>query len=434
MSAGDEGIQEMNIVGKFLKLFDKLGGCNENEQKQKIEEMNGLIDEMSKGEFETISKTEMFDKIAEMIEEQKLSLSNALLLLKHMGYFKVLKGSCKCGFDGSSLKKIFEKIILEENNKKGGKNEKLWANICGCYVLLSCKPSPGFFCICKPFLLNAASVKEESEEVLKEVEMALLALSCTGFWQNFEKDLNLNEIKDIIKYHQIHRNLTPLAHQSAWKYMICRLNFENSLEGIMVNELHFAKEAAKELEELSKSVDWKRKDDKKEKETKEVLVIERWFGAIYDYFFSCTLRNEELAKLIASLVQMIRASRDNHKDICNGCLDSLRCAAENRNVEIDDLLKGGAVDAVLEEISQQSLNYWTYCCPEFFLKLSKRLQEEKKDEMEETKRKELKRKIYDKIEEEGFDDYIIGLEHFLFVEHFSLYYPGEKWERDFILL
>ncbi|KAH7827005.1 uncharacterized protein MONOS_17350 [Monocercomonoides exilis] len=108
-------------------------------------------------------------------------------------------------------------------------------------------------------LLKIALNKQEDEETQKEVELALLALNNTGLIKN-DKELHLNKITEIIKYHQEHHNLTQLAYQSAWRLLVNRLWVDNCLEEVIVNELHFVREAARELEELSKCVDWTRKD------------------------------------------------------------------------------------------------------------------------------------------------------------------------------
>ncbi|KAH7815520.1 uncharacterized protein MONOS_7425 [Monocercomonoides exilis] len=136
-----------------------------------------------------------------------------------------------------------------------------------------------------------------------------------------------------------------------------RLFNDDGLKVTIANELHLAREAAREMEELTKCVNWKKKEEEMSKEEANgVQVIRRWIQTLNHFFEYSRLWNEKLAGLIGSLVQMIRASRDNHKDICNGCLDSLRRAAKNRNVRVEDLLKGGAIDVILEEFQQPTLN------------------------------------------------------------------------------
>ncbi|KAH7818834.1 uncharacterized protein MONOS_13660 [Monocercomonoides exilis] len=418
MSLSDDDISEDETLTtarteQFSKLFCELEDCREDEQMQKIKEMNGLIDEMDEEEFESIFTIELFDTIYRMIEEKTLSWRNATLLLKHVGCCKVLKKIELFSFDDSLLSERMKEMIIDENEKKKEeKNEKHLIDLCECYLLLNRWPSSEMDSIYVPCLLKVALKKDETEEAQKEVEMALLALSNIGNWE-IEQELYLNEITEIIRYHQEHHNLTRLAYQSAWQFLIKRFYWDKSLEEVIVNELHFSKEAARELEDLSKSVDWKRKEEEKgEREAKNVLVIERWFDVIYEFLYSNTLWNEELAGLINCIVQVLRASRGNHKDIRNGCLDSLRCASEKRDMEIDDMLKSGAVDAVLEEMNQSTLGddiLWN--CLIFFLNISERLNEKKDDEKEASKRKLIKRKMFEKMEEEGFEDSVFRLCH-----------------------
>ncbi|KAH7826338.1 uncharacterized protein MONOS_13600 [Monocercomonoides exilis] len=80
--------KEMSITERFTALFNGLEECDEDEQMQKIEEMNGLIDEMNGEEMRFAFTTELFSKILKMIEAKKLSWGNAILLLKQVGYCK----------------------------------------------------------------------------------------------------------------------------------------------------------------------------------------------------------------------------------------------------------------------------------------------------------------------------------------------------------
>ncbi|KAH7818976.1 uncharacterized protein MONOS_4397 [Monocercomonoides exilis] len=402
--------KEMSVTEKFTALFDGFGECDEEEQVQKIEEMNGLIEEMDEGEFITVFTKDLFNKIYQMIEEKTLSWGNAILLLKNAGSCKELKSFFCNSFDDSSLSKKMPSMIIDENEKiKDEMNEKFLVDLCECYLLLEDSTLLRLPYACLTCLLKAASKKEENEETQKEVEIALFASSCIYKFAKVPKELYLNEMTEIIRYHQEHHNLTRLSYQSAWQFLINRFYKDKSLEEVVVNKLHFAREARREIEELARCIDWKRKEERG-KEAKEVIVIWRWIYAIDNYLAWYTLWNEELAKLIAYLVQMIRASRDNHKDICNGCLDSLRCAVEKRNVEIDDLLKSGAIGAVLEEMKQSTLDdFILWNCLDFFLKYSKRLKEKEDDEKEEAKRKAIKREILEKMEEEGYEDIIASL-------------------------
>ncbi|KAH7822670.1 uncharacterized protein MONOS_17635 [Monocercomonoides exilis] len=162
---------------------------------------------------------------------------------------------------------MFERLIVEEKKKKEEKNEKLLANLCECRLIL-CHGyvSDVFISICVPCFVKVALSKEESEKTRKEVEMALLALSCIKGENHIEKGSYLKGMIEIIKYHQENHNLTHLAYQSAWKFLIDRFQNDLTLKKVIMNELHFVREATRELEELSKSVNCNRKG-KEENET-----------------------------------------------------------------------------------------------------------------------------------------------------------------------
>ncbi|KAH7822461.1 uncharacterized protein MONOS_18637 [Monocercomonoides exilis] len=405
----NDDIQEPSLEDKISNLFSELDIYKDEEQKQKIEELNEIIEGMNKEMFDSVFKTELYDKMNKMIEEKKMSMENAILLLKHIGYSNVLKNMWNSCFHLSSLGKKLKNMAEEEEKKeKEKRNEKLLIDFCECYILLSILVNSELILICVPCLLKAALKKEESEETQKEVEMALLALSNIGQFKEIEQKQYLKEIKEIIQYHQKHNNHIRLAYQSAWQFFIDRFYSDKSLERVIVNELHFAREAARELEELTKCLNWKNKfEEMSKEEANEVLVIRRWIQTLEIFFSSCQLWNEELVELFRSIVRVFRAAKDNHREICYWCIFSLRSAAENRNVEIDDLLKSGAIDAFLEEMHRRTLNEgMVYECLQFFTNVSNRLKEKKDNEMEEVKRKATKMEIFEKLEEEGYEDTI----------------------------
>eukprot|EP00770_Monocercomonoides_exilis_P010562 MONOS_10509.1-p1 / transcript=MONOS_10509.1 / gene=MONOS_10509 / organism=Monocercomonoides_exilis_PA203 / gene_product=unspecified product / transcript_product=unspecified product / location=Mono_scaffold00480:47168-48067(+) / protein_length=249 / sequence_SO=supercontig / SO=protein_coding / is_pseudo=false len=213
--------------------------------------MNEIVDGMNEEEFQTVFTEEQFNKILQMIEEKTLSLENAILLLKRIGYCKVLLDWRIYGFNSSLLRGRFEKMIDDEEEKNEEKNESLLIDLCECYLFLNYRFSSELISMCVPCLLKVALKKEENEVSQKEVEMALLALSNIECFF-MEQKLYLNEIKEIIQYHQEYHNLTRLAYQTAWRFLVSRLWADNSLEEAIVIELRFAREAIKELEELSK--------------------------------------------------------------------------------------------------------------------------------------------------------------------------------------
>ncbi|KAH7817362.1 uncharacterized protein MONOS_18141 [Monocercomonoides exilis] len=109
----------------------------EDDQKQRIKEMNGIMDNMNEDEFKSVFTKELFDSMYKMIEDEKLSMDNAILLLKRVGYCKVLKEACCLGFEESSLDQRFKKMIVVEYEKKEEKDEKLFVDLCECYLMLN---------------------------------------------------------------------------------------------------------------------------------------------------------------------------------------------------------------------------------------------------------------------------------------------------------
>ncbi|KAH7823808.1 uncharacterized protein MONOS_8629 [Monocercomonoides exilis] len=349
-----------------------------------------------------------------MIEEKKIAMENAIILLKRVGHCKMLKNIWDLEFVYSLLNERFEKMIIEGGKKDEGKNEKLVTDLCECYLSLGFFFSPEMFSVCVPCIIKVALKKEENEEAQKEVEIALIALSNVGFYK-IEQKLYLNEIKEIIKYHQEHRNLTRLAYQSAWQFLIKRWVKDKGMKEVIVNELHFTREARREIEELKRNVDWKRKEEEKRgKKVKKVLVIERWLNAINDFLSECTLWNEEFIGLLSSIAQVYRAAKGNNEVISNKCIHSLRTASDYGVVEVDVMLKEGVVDLFSEEMKRSTLEHFTvWNCLHFFLTISERLKEEEKDETDETKRNATKMEIFEKMEEEGYEDVIISFHKML---------------------
>ncbi|KAH7819116.1 uncharacterized protein MONOS_13695 [Monocercomonoides exilis] len=78
-------IIELSFTEKFTELFSELEDCSEEELKQKIVEMNEMMELMDKEEFKSVFTIELFDKMHKMIEEEKISLENSIVLLKCVG-------------------------------------------------------------------------------------------------------------------------------------------------------------------------------------------------------------------------------------------------------------------------------------------------------------------------------------------------------------
>eukprot|EP00770_Monocercomonoides_exilis_P004898 MONOS_4874.1-p1 / transcript=MONOS_4874.1 / gene=MONOS_4874 / organism=Monocercomonoides_exilis_PA203 / gene_product=unspecified product / transcript_product=unspecified product / location=Mono_scaffold00136:26190-27506(-) / protein_length=368 / sequence_SO=supercontig / SO=protein_coding / is_pseudo=false len=332
------------LTEMFVRLLGELKDSNKNEQKQIIEEVNGILDEMERKELESVLSDELSNKIHKMIKEKKLSMENAILLLKHIGYLKTLKRINIYDFEKISLGERIDKMNAEEEEKKEEKNKKLLADLCECYLLLTYRPSYEFISAsCILCILKVASRKDETEEVQKDVEIALLALRYISQYFKVPEELYLNEIREIIKYHQKHHNLTSLAYQSAWQFLVNRMVYDNSPVEVIANELHFAREAISELEELTKCIDWKKNGDQM-KEMEEENLLEKWITTLNIYFRGCEIRKKEHVVLIESIIQMLRAAKDYCSGISEKCIELLITVSYNTSVEIEDLLKCGAVE------------------------------------------------------------------------------------------
>ncbi|KAH7825660.1 uncharacterized protein MONOS_4864 [Monocercomonoides exilis] len=418
-------MQTTSRTERFNELFYQLEHCDEDEQRKKIGEINEIFDGMEEEEFESFFTKEMFNRIDEMIEENKLTIENAILLLKCIGHCNSLKKECNLNFEESLLSERFEKMTFEEDYKnEKEKNENLLVGLCECLILLvKGFISEDLIATCVPHLLKVPLKKEESEETRKEVEMAFLALSCIDKFTDVEQELYLNEIKEIIEYHQEHHNLSRLAYQCAWEFLIFRLWVDYNLSGNAANELHLVREARRELDELTRNVDWRRKGDEMSRgEKKRAKIIIRWIQTLDSNFYLCSLLNEEYVGLFSSIVQVFRAAKENFREICCKSIDALRKAARNRTVKVEGLLKGGVIDIVLDEIYKQTMDDETaYNCLIFFMEVSLKLKIKTDDEMKEVKRKATKRKVFEKLEEEGYEDTITTF-HKIFDYLYRKYY------------
>ncbi|KAH7824569.1 uncharacterized protein MONOS_5310 [Monocercomonoides exilis] len=369
---------------------------------------------MGKEEIESAFTKELFDKMQKMIEEKKMSMENVIVLLKRMGYCKTLKKIWIHSFEKSFLNKRFEKMIVEEEKKKDEeKHEILLVDLCECYLLLSKGIPDELLSICMSCLLKVATKNEKNDEVLEEVEVALLALSCINMFCNVPKELYLSELKEIIKHHQEHHNLTRLAYQCIWEFLINRLIKDENLEDVALNELHFVREARRELKDLTGSADWKGKEEGEKggrKEAKEVLVIKRWLLTLICFLYLYKLLSEELTGLFGGVVSVFRAAKDNCVDVSSWCTTSLRRIADIRAIDVDVSLKKGIVDLFSGEMKQSSLNDEIIKDGLFFFfKISGRLKEKTDNEAEKMKRKATKMEMFEKMEEEGFEDSIVSL-------------------------
>ncbi|KAH7823333.1 uncharacterized protein MONOS_17597 [Monocercomonoides exilis] len=417
MSVYYNGTREITLADIFIKILDELACYSESEQEQKILEMNGLMEKMDKEEFKSVFTEELFNIINKMIEEEKLSMENACLLLKCIGYWNTLKGEWIYDFKHSLLCSRFMKMIIDENEKTEGKDEKLLVDLCEIYVSLSYYFQYELLSICVPCLLKVAFEREKCKETQKEVEMALLALSGIYKLNEFGEGLYFNEVKEIIKFHQEFHNLTHLAYYSAWKFLIYRFHRQEDLYDTVVYELHFVREAGRELEELVKCVDWKKKEEeKREKEMKYITTIYRWLSTIRRFFSDYVLKEENCFALIACLTRLCRSARENFIYISSLAFKVIKKIADTRQslISVNILVKGGAIDFALEEIQQPTLDTELADeCYAFFKKVFRKLREKKYCDIDKAMNKAMRKIIIEKLEEEGFDDIFKSSFHFL---------------------
>eukprot|EP00770_Monocercomonoides_exilis_P006837 MONOS_6800.1-p1 / transcript=MONOS_6800.1 / gene=MONOS_6800 / organism=Monocercomonoides_exilis_PA203 / gene_product=unspecified product / transcript_product=unspecified product / location=Mono_scaffold00221:55407-56134(-) / protein_length=219 / sequence_SO=supercontig / SO=protein_coding / is_pseudo=false len=216
-----------------------------------------------------------------------------------------------------------------------------------------------------------------------------MALCNVGILVEVEKDFHQKEITEIIEYHQEHRNLTHLAYQLAWSFLIDRFFRDESLEALISDKLHFTREATQELEEMSKRVDWKAKGKTEEnKRMKEVNIMLKWICTINVFFVSFQMWKEEYFGLIDYFISLCRSSRAYEQRISGKCMVLFRRAIELNDVSVYDLLKRGVFKQISEEIYLKTMNDTTArMCLESFFDLSKRLKGIMTNEVDEMKKK-----------------------------------------------
>ncbi|KAH7824941.1 uncharacterized protein MONOS_18610 [Monocercomonoides exilis] len=399
--------------------------------------MNELIEEMDEEELEAAISINTFNEIEKMIEEKKLLIEDAILSLKYAEYNKTLKGVCSSNFAYSSFRIRFEKMILAEESKKV-KNERLMIDLCECYLFL-CEGlysiPEKLLAVCVPCLLNVALQKEENEETQKEVEIALLALFNISE-SNYLKNIQfLLQIIEIIKHHLLHRNLTHLARQSVWKFLIDRSYKDRGLASVFLTELHFMREAIGEMEDLARRVDWRGKG-KKGKDIKDVWILKRWISTLYTFLYCHSSQKEESIGFCQCIVNICREAKDNQKEIFGLCIELIEGMIKTGKVTSSIMLESGAIDIVFEEIRQQAFEHGKIVsCLGFFASLSHNLIIKATNEQSEDEWKKIKRKIFDKLEEEGFEDIITSFQEILmYLERFYFNALYTNFEEYFISL
>lgn len=75
-----------------------------------------------------------------------------------------------------------------------------------------------------------------------------------------------------------------------------------------MSEIHFGKEAIKELDELKDFIDWKKKENELGK-LKEIKSIMRWLEIIQFYILYPLFEKEEFARSAIRIADLCRAAR-----------------------------------------------------------------------------------------------------------------------------
>ncbi|KAH7823466.1 uncharacterized protein MONOS_17606 [Monocercomonoides exilis] len=398
--------------------------------------MNKLFEEMDCKEIHSEITSAVSFEISKMINEQKISLESAVSLLKQIGYRNLLKNIYIEKFASSLVNPVLTTMILNEIKRKEANNEKLLVDLCECYLGLQHYYfiEENVLSTCISCLLKEALNKDESMKTQKEVEMALLSLSGIDASTKIKRKHYFEEITEIIEYHQEHHNLTHLAYQSAWMFLIDRLICEKEFGGTVVNKLHFAREAVKELDYLKGCVDWKKRE-KSFIKAKEMWIIQRWNAVLRKCFNYLQFYDGVDATFVACIINVCEAAKKKYIDMFYEYLSLLKRMDNIKSM--DCLLRGGAVDYFLVNIFQSTFDReLTKFSLNFFSILSKRLNKKKKNENDQSRfgefvkivsfawnllsgnsekgsenaKRELaiKMTIFEKLEEEGFEDAILS--------------------------
>ncbi|KAH7824786.1 uncharacterized protein MONOS_7204 [Monocercomonoides exilis] len=287
-----------------------------------------------------------------------------------------------------------------------------------------------------PCLLKVALNKDKNEEAQKEVEMALFSLSNINGVTEMKKELYLKEITEIIKHHQERLNLTQLAYQSTWEFLIFRYENDKSLAETIVNELHFSREATRELEKLTECVNRKMKENKLEKnEMQEIQILMRWLRLLNNFFISCKLWKEEHAEVERRVVSLFRTTKVKEKRISDLCISLIATIAKSEAVGVDDLLKGGIVDVAFEEIHCLTLEIDTFTyCLELLKEICDRIKILIAQRYDVGMLRTMRTEIFEVFEEDGYEDLIVSFQEMLpfFVDECFQYGLSKNYEDYFI--
>ncbi|KAH7820963.1 uncharacterized protein MONOS_17776 [Monocercomonoides exilis] len=396
----------------------KLESCPYDERKQTITKMCRMVSNMDKEELKLVIENNIFNTIENMVENKKIALECLFPLLKEIEYWKEMKNIWSLHFEESLLCQRFEKMIVDEIEKKDGKNEKFLINLCERYLLLNDVFSSDLASISIPYLFAVASSKEENEEIQREVEIVLLIMCNLIDADGIEKDLFSNGLADLVKYHKQHHNLTHVSYESAWMILICLSSYKK----VHLNEMDFVKEAIRELEELLKSVDWK-KQEKDIEMSKNVCTITRWYSSFGRCFFSNETWKEECAELVAFNAKLCKIAKKKSGSISNCCFLLYETMIRLKKVNLECFVKEGVVDSILEEIVQSTLEKeLIFYCLNFFSALSKMQISGFDIENYELNIKKTKKELFVKLEEEGYDDMIISFNEPFLKSDYSIYF------------
>eukprot|EP00770_Monocercomonoides_exilis_P012794 MONOS_12738.1-p1 / transcript=MONOS_12738.1 / gene=MONOS_12738 / organism=Monocercomonoides_exilis_PA203 / gene_product=unspecified product / transcript_product=unspecified product / location=Mono_scaffold00727:1869-3451(-) / protein_length=381 / sequence_SO=supercontig / SO=protein_coding / is_pseudo=false len=348
------------LPDELKKLFSELKQYKGDEQRQKIQEIYSFLVHNDYEVSKSATTGTTFEEIDEEMGKNNLCLENSIILLKGIGFCKLLKGVHFLGFIDCPLHDRFEKLLLEEENKKEEKNEKLMIGLCECFLALfenQHRVSKDTVNICICCVMKVAMRKEEDEKTQKEVEMALLALGNVRYFECEDGVKFFDKTEEIIKYHQEHHNLTRLAYQSAWHFIVWQTNNDEKMRRVIENELNFCKETERELEELLRCVDWIKKE--KEKETDRVIevhVIQRWLETINLYLSKRTLSGDEVNGLIESVVRLCRVAKNVHNETFEKGISIFQTMIISCLDNFDYLLRGGAIDFLFQELNQSTFD------------------------------------------------------------------------------
>ncbi|KAH7831684.1 uncharacterized protein MONOS_16913 [Monocercomonoides exilis] len=300
-------------------------------------------------------------------------------------------------------------MIEEEEKKEDEKDETLLVDLCECYLSLHhySGETGEILSIIVPCLLNIALNKEESEEAQIEVEMALVSLSNISWNAKVKEELYLNEIKDIIQHHQKRHNLTRFAYQSAWKFLINRFSNNKGLGDIIVIDLHFAREATRELEEMERHMDWNKKN-KVETEMKEMWMIKNWHDTLRICIQCNNLSCKGNTDLFACLAKLCKSAAYIDWDMFQTYLNILSSLFYPTIENAEYLVRGGALDAVLNEMCRFSFVFDLATLYAHLPYSLFRVFEEKVDKNYSMILKKIKREAFEKLEEEGYEDIVFS--------------------------